>query len=87
MLYTPSLIQTILSVSELHRFLPVGSRTITAGGDFHPAPKTSIPLCSLVSYYICGKNAIVSFAEIENGKLLQNCGQLYIMQKKKEVQT
>ena len=63
MLYTPSLIQTILSVSELHRFVPIGSRTITAGGEFRPAPKTLIPLCSNTSYYTREKNAIVSFAE------------------------
>jgi len=85
MLYTPSLIQTILSVSELHRFLPVGSRTITAGGDFHPAPKTSIPLCSLASYYICGKNAIVSFAEIEKRETVAKLRTIVYNEKTKEV--
>ena len=34
------LIQTLLSVSELHRFMPYGSRTITAGKEFHLSPKT-----------------------------------------------
>lgn len=33
-------IQTVLSVSELHRFGCLrSSRTITAGRDFHPAPE------------------------------------------------
>lgn len=40
--YTPSPVQTILSVPELRRFVRLAnrSRTFTAGGDFHPAPKT-----------------------------------------------
>ena len=39
--YTPSLIQTILSVSELHRFMRLTPLAdYTAGGDLHPAPKT-----------------------------------------------
>ena len=39
--YTPSLIQTILSVSELHRFMRLTPLAdYTAGGDSHPAPKT-----------------------------------------------
>lgn len=38
--YISSLIQTILSVPELHRIgRRSGSRTITAGGELHPAPK------------------------------------------------
>ena len=45
--YTPSLIQTILSVSELHRFLRLTPLAdYTAGGDFHPAPKTNMRLFS-----------------------------------------
>ena len=39
--YTPSLIQTILSVSELHRFMRLTPLAdYTAGGESHPAPKT-----------------------------------------------
>ena len=39
--YTPSLIQTILSVSELHRFVRLTPLAdYTAGGESHPAPKT-----------------------------------------------
>ena len=34
------LIQTLLSVSEFHRFMPYSSRTITAGKEFHLSPKT-----------------------------------------------
>ena len=45
--YTPSLIQTILSVPELRRFLlPQQLADYTAGGDFHPAPKTNMRLFS-----------------------------------------
>ena len=44
--YTPSLIQTILSVSELHRFNHIRLADYTAGGDFHPAPKTNMRLFS-----------------------------------------
>ena len=45
--YTPSLIQTILSVPESHRFLrPKPLADYTAGGDFHPAPKTNMRLFS-----------------------------------------
>ena len=50
MLYTPSLIQTILSVSELHRFNPKGSRTVTAGGEFRPALKTDIYLANSIPW-------------------------------------
>ena len=43
--YTPSLIQTILSVPELRRFLlPQQLADYTAGGEFHPAPKNDINL-------------------------------------------
>mgnify|MGYP006959324196 CR=1 FL=1 len=64
--YTPSLIQTILSVPELRRFLlPQQLADYTAGGDFHPAPKTNMRLFSsgiVAQYggevksllYICG---------------------------------
>ena len=49
--YTPSLIQTILSVPELRRFLlPQQLADYTAGGDFHPALKTSYFVVRL--YYI-----------------------------------
>ena len=45
--YTPSLIQTILSVPELRRFLRLTPlAAYTAGGDFHPAPKTNMRLFS-----------------------------------------
>ena len=45
--YTPSLIQTILSVPESHRFLrPKPLSDYTAGGEFHPAPKTNMRLFS-----------------------------------------
>ena len=45
--YTPSLIQTILSVPESHRFLRLTPLAdYTAGGDFHPAPKTNMRLFS-----------------------------------------
>ena len=45
--YTPSLIQTILSVPELRRFLlPQQLADYTAGGDFHPAPQTNMRLFS-----------------------------------------
>ena len=45
--YTPSLIQTILSVPESHRFLRLAPLAdYTAGGDFHPAPKTNMRLFS-----------------------------------------
>ena len=38
--YTPSLIQTILSVPESHRFLRLAPLAdYTAGGESHPAPK------------------------------------------------
>ena len=37
-----SLIQTILSVSELHRIMRCRSRTVTAGREFHPALKISV---------------------------------------------
>ena len=65
--YTPSLIQTILSVPELRRFLlPQQLADYTAGGDFHPAPKTNMRLFSrgiVAQYggevksrlYICGE--------------------------------
>ena len=37
--YTPSLIQTILSVPESHRFLRLTPLAdYTAGGESHPAP-------------------------------------------------
>ena len=40
---TPSLIQTLLSVPEFNRIGPgkPGFADYTAGGEFHPAPKTS----------------------------------------------
>ena len=45
--YTPSLIQTILSVPESHRFLrPKPLADYTAGGESHPAPKTNMRLFS-----------------------------------------
>ena len=45
--YTPSLIQTILSVPELRRFLlPQQLADYTAGGDFQPAPKPNMRLIS-----------------------------------------
>ena len=45
--YTPSLIQTILSVPELRRFLlPQQLADYTAGGDFHRAPMTKMRLFS-----------------------------------------
>ena len=45
--YTPSLIQTILSVSELHRFMRLTPLAdYTAGGESHPAPKTNMRLFS-----------------------------------------
>ena len=45
--YTPSLIQTILSVPELHRFLRLTPLAdYTAGGESHPAPKTNMRLFS-----------------------------------------
>ena len=50
--YTPSLIQTILSVPELRRFLlPQQLADYTAGGEFRPAPKTAIRLFSVDSIY------------------------------------
>ena len=43
--YTPSLIQTILSVPESHRFLRLTPLAdYTAGGEFRPAPKTNDPV-------------------------------------------
>ena len=45
--YTPSLIQTILSVPESHRFLRLTPLAdYTAGGESHPAPKTNMRLFS-----------------------------------------
>ena len=54
MLYTPSLIQTILSVPELHRFVqPRGPLAdYTAGGESHPASKTNIRLFTAQSIYL-----------------------------------
>ncbi len=64
--YTPSLIQTILSVPESHRFLRLAPLAdYTAGGESHPAPKTNMRLFSrgiVTQYggevksrlYICG---------------------------------
>ena len=49
--YTPSLIQTILSVPESHRFLrPKPLADYTAGGEFRPALKTKIQFCSERQY-------------------------------------
>ena len=45
--YTPSLIQTILSVPESHRFMQLSPLAdYTAGGESHPAPKTNMRLFS-----------------------------------------
>ena len=50
--YTPSLIQTILSVPELRRFLlPQQLADYTAGGDFHPAPKTAYGILHGITVY------------------------------------
>ncbi len=38
-LFSDSFIRTIPSVPELHRFSLCGSRTFTAGGELHSAPK------------------------------------------------
>ena len=39
-----SFIRTIPSVPESHRFMPFGSRTVTAGGESHPALKNRLQL-------------------------------------------
>ena len=50
--YTPSLIQTILSVPELHRFMrPQPLADYTAGGESPPASKTNIRLFAGHSIY------------------------------------
>ena len=57
LLHNSSLIQTLLSVLEFHQIsLPLlladsGSRTVTAGWDFHPTPKIYSFPCSIIERY------------------------------------
>ena len=49
--YTPSLIQTILSVPESHRFLRLAPLAdYTAGGESHPAPKNFLFLPTIINH-------------------------------------
>ena len=45
MLITSSSIQTLLSVSELHRICAIALADFTAGREFHPALKIILYVC------------------------------------------
>lgn len=64
MLYTPSLIQTILSVPELHRFLRLlAARRLYCRWGIAPRPEDSLFGCSLVTVYtMAGHIATIFFS-------------------------
>ena len=74
--YTPSLIQTILSVPELRRFLlPQQLADYTAGEELHLALKYFIRFLKIYNHYILFYKFVNSFVEfVEHGGVaLFNC--------------
>ena len=58
-LIASSIIQTLLSVSELHRIgRRSGSRTVTAGRELHPTPK--------ILYFVSYDNCIATICQEQN---------------------
>ena len=67
-LIASSIIQTLLSVSELHRIgRRSGSRTVTAGRELHPTPK--------ILYFVSYNNCIATICQEQN-ETKQMCPQV-----------